>query len=297
MATRTSTSSAKIKVPITGEPRNVFTKMDDHGMYAGMKRVDGESIHNFRHRVYSAKLRPGAANIQGLTDAIGRTLNLGHEAAINITANRPIKLDVTPQKISISGASDLTEIDIVTVDVDGYWNFSNLYAIASGVNAVSGLTASLVKADLSGIAGVTLEEQSSYVTQLNEQVPGLAAYTLGYYQTGRELQGTVIPASIGFNDDLVYETRVSGIPTRAGEWSVTGNRIRSFAVPQGPVRVSYTYNVLESGMTMSLIANGVKVMNLSDPEVQGMMFIGSGIGATGQNLTDELFSVDRAFWE
>ena len=47
---------------------------------------------------------------------------------------------------------------------------------------------------------------------------------------------------------------------------------------------------------MSLVGNGVKVMNLMQSEVQDMLFQNSGIGATARSIVDELRTVDGAFW-
>ena len=292
-------AGAKIVLPITGDDRNILTKMDDHGYYASLERIEGESVTNFKVRLASTYTRPANATIHGLTDAISRELSLGHEELISVTASENIRLDVGPEFITVSGKglAGNSTVDIVDIDVDGFWILPTLGKVVSGLNAISGITAT-VAASKATISAILLEEQSSYVTEYNETVPPTTSFRLGYYQYGKEIDGTVISGTISFTDDIVFATEVSGTPVNEGEWSLdqANNLIRSYSLPTAPVNIIYTHSILNSGMTMSLIGNGVKVMNLMQSEVQSMLFQNSGIGATARGIIDELRVRDGAFW-
>lgn len=285
-----------MKLPVTGTQRNVLTKLDDHGYYASLQRIEGESTTNFRTRIASTFTRPGDAAVRGLTDSIARELSLGHENLISVTTDRDVRLDVKPEMIIVSGAAYST-VDIVDVDVDGYWVTPTLGKVVSGLNAIAGITAT-VDADKATMPAILLEEQSSYVHEFNETVPPATNFRLGLYDDGRVIPGTVLSGTISFTDDITFATQVSGTPLADGQWSVDTNQnsIRVYSLPPAPVQVVYSYNILQSGMTMQLIGNGVKVLNLMQAEVQNMLFQNSGIGATARSIVDELRTVDGAFW-
>jgi hypothetical protein len=294
-----TTAGALIKLPVTGTDRNILTKMDDHGYYASLERIEGESITNFKMRMASSYTRPANAAIRGLTDGIARELNLGHQELISVTASGNVRLDVKPEFIIVSGfnTGGTQTIDIVDVDQDGWWILPTVGKVVSGLNNVSGITASTTAA-MATVPAILLEEQSSYVTEYDEQIPPTTAFRLGYYKYGQTIAGTVLSGTIFFTDDVAFATQVSGIPRAEGEWSLddTTNSIRVFSLPTAPVNIIYTQNILQSGMTMSLVGNGVKVMNLMQSEVQTMLFQNSGIGATARRIVDELRIVDGAFW-
>jgi hypothetical protein len=301
MASRTSytIAGALIKLPITGTGRNILTKMDDHGYYASLSRLDGESIANFKVRMASVYTRPANATINGLTDAIARELNLGHQELISVASSGSLRLDVEPEFIRVSGAGTegLQKVDIVDVDQDGFWILPTIGKVVSGLNDILDITATTTAA-MAELPAILLEQQSSYVTEYDEQVPPTSSFRLGYYKYGQEIAGTVVSGTVYFTDDITFATQISGIPRSAGEWTLdqSTNTIRAFSTPVAPVNIIYTYSILESGMTMSLVGNGVKVMNLMQSEVQSMLFQNSGIGATAKSIIDELRTVDGAFW-
>jgi len=294
-----TTAGALIKLPVTGDDRNVLTKMDDHGYLASLERIEGESLTNFKVRLASVYTRPANSTIRGLTDAISRELNLGHQELISVAASGNVRLDVGPEFISISGGGTggIRKVDIVDVDPDGYWILPTIGRVVSGINATPGITATTT-ATMTSVPAILLEEQSSYVTEYDEQIPPTTAFRLGYYKYGQTIAGTVLSGTVYFTDDVAFATEVSGVPRAAGEWSLddTTNSVRLFSLPTAPVNITYTQNILQSGMTMSLVGNGVKVMNLMQSEVQTMLFQNSGIGATARKIVDELRIVDGAFW-
>jgi len=301
MASKNSytTAGALIKLPITGVNRNILTKMDDHGYYASLSRIDGESITNFKVRMASVYTRPANATTNGLTDAIARELNLGHQELISVASSGSLRLDVLPEFIRVSGAGTGGEqkIDIVDVDADGFWILPTIGKVVSGLNGIRDITATTTNT-VAEFPAILLEQQSSYITEYNEQVPPTNSFRLGYYKYGQEITGTVVSGTVYFTDDVTFATQISGIPSAAGEWTLdqSTNTIRAYSTPTAPVNIIYTYSILESGMTMSLIGNGVKVINLMQPEVQSMLFQNSGIGATAQSIINELRAVDGAFW-
>lgn len=290
-------SSAKIVLPKTPSTRNILTKMDDLGYFASLERLEGESLTNFQHRLKTVYTKMANSSLQGLVDAITRELSLGHENLITVRSDRDLKLDIGPEIISISGASQYDTVDIIDVDIDGYWNFPTIGKVVSGLNNVSGIVASSTS-NFVGLPAALLEEQSSYIEELNEIVPPSTSFRLGYYLNGMMLQGTVLSGSIFFTDDVTFAKQVSGTPMADGEWSVDTNinAITSYSLPPGPVRLVYTYNILTSGRSMNLVGNGAKVINLFHSDVQSMLFLNSGIGATGQDFIDELRNRDRSFW-
>jgi len=294
-----TTAGALIKLPVTGDDRNVLTKMDDHGYLASLERIEGESLTNFKVRLASVYTRPANSTIRGLTDAISRELNLGHQELISVAASGNVRLDVGPEFISISGGGTggIRKVNIVDVDPDGYWILPTIGRVVSGINATPGITATTT-ATMTSVPAILLEEQSSYVTEYDEQIPPTTAFRLGYYKYGQTIAGTVLSGTVYFTDDVAFATEVSGVPRAAGEWSLddTTNSVRLFSLPTAPVNITYTQNILQSGMTMSLVGNGVKVMNLMQSEVQTMLFQNSGIGATARKIVDELRIVDGAFW-
>jgi len=294
-----TTAAAKIKLPISGERRNIFTKIDDHGYFASLERIEGESVTNFKVRMASVYTRPANATIRGLTDGIARELNLGHQELISVASSGSLRLDVGPEFITVSGAGTggKKTVDIVDVDVDGYWVLPTIGKVVSGLNNISGITATTT-ATMAVVPAVLLEEQSSYVTEYDEQIPPVTSFRLGYYKYGQEIAGTVVSGTVFFTDDVTFATEVAGAPAEAGQWSLNQatNTVQAYSLPTAPVNVIYTHSILESGMTMSLIGNGVKVMNLMLSGVQNMLFQNSGIGATAQNIVDELRNVDNAFW-
>ena len=292
-------AGAKIKLPIEGDDRNVFTKMDDHGHMASLERIEGESVTNFKVRLASTYTRPANATMRGLTDGIARELNLGHDELISVTATGNIRLDVSPEFIRVSGVGTYgaQKVDIVDVDVDGYWVLPTVGKVVSGLNNISGVVAT-TSAAMATVPAMLLEEQSSYVTEYDEQIPPTTSFRLGYYKYGQEIAGTVISGTVFFTDDVTFDMEVSGTPRAAGEWSLnqTTNSVQVYSLPTAPVNIIYTHSILESGMTMSLVGNGVKVMNLMLSGVQHMLFQNSGIGATAEDIIGELRTVDGAFW-
>jgi len=301
MASRSSfmQGGALVKLPIEGSARNVQVKLDDHGHMGSLQRIEGESVANFKVRFSSVYTRPANATIQGLTDGIARELNLGHETLISVVASQPMKLDVSPEFITISGDGTygVQVVDIVDVDQDGYWILPTVGKVVSGLNAVSGVVAT-VPAAFATVPAILLEQQSSHVTEYNERIPPTTSFQLGYYQYGQPITGAVVSGTMSFTDTTAYATEMSGVPASEGEWSIDyiTNIVRSYSLPTLPVNVIYTHNILESGMTMSLVGNGVKVMNLMQSEVQDMLFQNSGIGATANGIVEELRVVDGAFW-
>lgn len=292
-------AGAKIKLPITGDDRNILTKMDDHGYFAGLERIEGESVTNFKVRMGSTYTRPANAAQRGLTDGIARELNLGHQELISVTSTGSLRLDVGPEFITVSGDGTYGKktVDIVDVDVDGYWILPTVGKIVSGLNNISGIVAT-TSAAMATVPAMLLEEQSSYVTEYDEQVPPTTSFRLGYYKYGQEIAGTVVSGTITFTDDVAFAAQISGTPAEAGQWSLnqSTNSVQVYSLPTAPVNIIYTHSILESGMTMSLVGNGVKVMNLMLSGVQNMLFQNSGIGATAEGIIDELRTVDGAFW-
>jgi hypothetical protein len=292
-------AGALIKLPIKGDARNVFTKMDDHGFLVSLQRIEGESVANFKVRTASAYTRPAHSAVRGLTDGIARELNLGHQELISVTSAGSLRLDVGPEFIRVSGAGTFgaQTVDIVDVDVDGFWVLPTVGKVVSGLNSISGVAATTTSA-MQEVPAILLEEQSSYVTEYDEQVPPTTSFRLGYYKYGQEIAGTVISGTVHFTDDVSFATQVSGTPRAGGEWSLNQltNSVRVFSLPPTPVNIIYTHSILESGMTMSLVGNGVKVMNLMLSGVQNMLFQNSGIGATAEDIIGELRTVDGAFW-
>ena len=299
MATYSAYQKAGIRIllPKTGVPRNVFAKVDDIGLAGDLRRRDGESITNFRARLYSLYTRPGSAARTGLTDSIAREFDLGHETMMTVIADRSTRLDVGPRDITVVASGINTSVSTIESDVDGYWTYPAVSAVASGLNALPGLTATANSA-YSSQPAVLIEEQSSYVTKYSEIVPTLSVFRLGEVEDSRPLTGTVVPESISFTDDTIFGTRVSATPSAAGEWSVdiTSGRISSYLMPEIQGRVTYTYNLLESGVSMSLIGNGVRVINLSNLDMQHLVVTSSGITITGEGLLTELYRVDGSTW-
>lgn len=292
-------AGALIKLPIIGDDRNIFTKMDDHGYLVSLNRMEGESVTNFKVRMSSAYTRPANATIRGLTDGIARELNLGHQELISVSSSGSLRLDVFNEFIRVSGAATggAQKVDIVNVDADGFWILPTIGKVVSGLNNISGITASTTSA-MQEVPAMLLEEQSSYVTEYDEQIPPTTSFRLGYYKYGQEIAGTVISGTVFFTDDVAFDKQVSGLPGQAGEWSLNQltNSVQVYSLPTAPVNIIYTHSILESGMTMSLVGNGVKVMNLMLSGVQNMLFQSSGIGATAEDIIGELRTVDGAFW-
>lgn len=293
---QTQQAGAHITLPLSGTARNVFSKLDDVGAYASMERHEGESLVNFRARVQQGNIRTPGPTTLGVTDGIATALGLGHQPLLTLTAAADLKVDVIGHTIYVSGAGQYDSVDIVTQDPDGYWMFPDVHAVASGLNDIANLSAS-VAANASGLPAMLLEEQSSYIKVIGEQVPLVQQFTLGE-QDGISLTGRkVITDRVGFTDEVTYAKQVAGQPTREGEWSVTtAGLVTSFHQPTSVTFVGYTYNLLPSGATMNLLGNGVKVFNMADPGLQQLLFTPSGVGGTAKDVLNEVSSWDKNFW-
>lgn len=292
----TQTASAHLTLPISGSERNVLTKLDDIGAYHSMERFEGESVQNFRARVQQRNIRKPDGTLIGVTDGIATALGLGHMPLITLVAAADLKVDVEGHTIMVSGAGQYDEVALVSQDSDGYWQFPDVHAVASGLNDVANLSAS-VAPNASGLPAFLLEEQSSYIRIVGEQTPLVQEFQLGQAE-GINLAGKqIIPEEVTVTDLEVYATRVDTNPTRPGEWNVdSGGTVKSFDQPTDVSFVNYTYNLLPSGSTMSLIGNGVKVFNLASDAIQPLLFTPSGVGETARGILNEVNSWDKNFW-
>ena len=232
----------------------------------------------------------------GVTDGIATSLNLGHATLISLTADIDLRVDVKANKITVSGNSQYNEVFIVDQDIDGYWDFPNVYSVVSGLNDIDNLSAS-VAANASGLPAMLLEEQSSYIKVVGEQVPLVQQFTLGQVDAVDLNNNKVITDLVEFTDNDVYILQVSGVPVRQGEWRVTETgTVTSVTQPTRVGFVNYTYNLLSSGSSMNLLGNGVKVFNMTDLSLQQLMFTASGIGGTAKSVVDEINAWDKNFW-
>lgn len=296
VATNTQRAGAYIVVPRTATARNVFTKLDDLGFQSDMIRQQGESQVNFRAKVHQAQVRRGSASNLGLTDAIATELGLGHATLLTVTVDRDVKLDVTQTQMSVVASGVDHTINLVNYDADGVWVFPEVHEVVAILNTLSGVTASSTAA-MSGLPGMLLEPQSSYVPVDNEQIPNLKLFQLGLAARGEELPGTIVSGTLAFSDQDKFRQLVD-TPSAIGEFSLepTTGRVEVYDPSDDLTFATYSYNLLVSGQSMKLIGNGVKVFNAADIEVQHLMFTLSGIGYTAQEVTYELRKADRAFW-
>ena len=297
MSSSSTKSGFKATLPITGTARSIFSKIDDHGYASDISREDGESIHNFRTRLYRSNALPGSATIVGLTDSINREFGLGQEYLVEVTPNQDFVLNVSTTSISLSGL-EVSNINIINVDIDGYWNLKNMQDVVNDLNLVSGISASLFRPEYSGMPAILLEEQSSIIKEYNESVPYSTQFTLGMWEHGEPVNGKIINNTVHFTDDHVFANEVSGIPNNPGDWSIDLDTkiVRSYLISTDNPRISYERNILTSGQTMLLVGNGAKIVDLSDSNIQSTMFLVSGIGETGKIIVKELQQADKTFW-
>lgn len=292
----TQGAGAHLTLPISGTDRNVLTKLDDVGAYSAMERIEGESLVNFRARIQETNTRRPNATLLGITDGIATALGLGHAPLLNLIASKDLRVTVKGHTVAVSGVGQYDTVDLVSADPDGYWDFPDLYAVASGLNDVSGLSCSVV-ATASGLPAFLLEEQDSYIRVVGETIPQVQQFQLGQIQ-GISLAGVkVVTDQVGFTDEEIFAVQVTGSPQRQGEWSVQEDgTVTSFDVPPTVSFVNYTYSLLPSGSTMSLLGNAVKVFNMADPDFQPLFFTASGIGGTAHGVLDEVRAWDKNFW-
>lgn len=275
--------------------RNVFTKLDDLGLYSNIPRLDGESLTNYQARIQAMNTGAPGSRLSGLTHAIASLLGLGQAALIKITAYEDLKVDVTSANITVSG-TQYRQVPLITLDPDGEWKLPTVTTVVSGLNNISGVIATEYSV-ASGLPAFVLEAQSSYIEVDAEQVLKYKTFQLGQQQNINLTNAQVITDRVEFTDLETYRVQVSGTPQKQGEWSVSQTgQVNVFEPPEDFTFVNYTYNLLPSGQSMDLIGNGVKILNTADPEIQELMFYASGIGYTGQQITDEILNVDKTFW-
>jgi hypothetical protein len=281
----------------SGVTRNVSSRLDHHGLMVSMIRNEGESSTNFKSRVASRYTQRPGPHIMGLTDAINSTLGLGQDTMITVVADHDVYLNVNVASIYISGNTE-TIIQTITKDNTGYWGLTTISGVAASLNTIAGITATIPNSNFDTMPALLLEEQSSYIDRWDDTAPQSDSFRLAINETGKELTGKVVEDSLSFTDDITFATKVTGIPQAAGEWSVNTdtNLVMLYAISQDSVRISYKYNVLSSGLTMNLVGNGARIINLSDPNIQSLIMYGSGIGVTGQEMITELRAVDRSYW-
>ena len=281
-----------------GDSRNVFTKLDDVGAYSSMERFDGESLVNFRARIQQQNVRRPGPTTQGVQDAIGVALGLSQEPMIQLTAATDLRVDVDDVSVQVSGTSQHDVVNLVTRDPDGYWVFPDIHAVSSGLNDISGLT-STVYASVSGLPGMLLERQSSYIRVIGEPTGRVQQFTLGFIEGVSLTNRVVITNQVEFTDTSTYALQISGgaDAVRPGEWTVTGSGlVTSVDAPTEQSFVNYTYNILPSGQQMDLIGNGAKVFNMADDAVQPFLFYSSGIGCEAQDILRDINAFDQGFW-
>lgn len=282
----------------TPTPRNVVTKLDDLGLYSDLVRRDGESTTNFRSRLLQAQTLKGGTDARRLTDAICAELGLGQTYLMLVQATLPdVELEVTEAlvRVMLSGVIQ-REVELISSDVDGYWTFLTVSGVVSGLQGTSGILVGAVSG-YENLPAFLIEPQSSRIEVVNEQVPRIQSFDLGILGTGDRVSGPVYTDRVSFNDAQTYQSQVTGVPLGEGQWSVDiSGRVRTYTVPTDIVLATYQYSILGSGMTMGLVANGARILNLASEEVQDKLFTVSGIGATARDFLFEIRSVDRNFW-
>jgi hypothetical protein len=279
-------------------PRNVVTKLDDLGLYANLVRLEGESLTNFRSRVLYAQSSPGSASTQGLIDAICNELELGQDFLIQITStddSARIKITETQCIVYLNNTIQKT-VDLIPLNPDGIWNLISVDNLVSELTDISGIIP-VVVSGMGNLPACLLEPQDTVVNITNEQVPRIQSYTLGIQGFGEPPLGPVLINSVTFNDPISYQTQVSGTPSAAGEWSVnTSGRVNLVTTPQDLTLATYSFSLLGSGQTTSLIGNGGRIFNLASEEIQSKLFTYSGITGEAKDILYEIRSVDRNFW-
>lgn len=287
-----------IVLPRSGVARNIFTPMDNIGLMLGTPRFEGESLSNFRNRLYSSQTKKGDASVKGLTNAINRDLNLGQENIVRVTANQSFKLDVNPVSIHISGVGQNVTIPLIKLDADGGWIFESFSGLNHELNLVSGISSSILLSGVDLTPACLLEEQSSYKYVFNEPIPNSQLFYLGILSNGAPIQGSIISGLISFNDTNTFKVQVSDNPINMGEWSLDTSRniIRVATTSRIPLRASYTYNTLTSGRSIDLYGSGAKVLNLMHTDVQKLVVSLSGINYTGSDIITELINKAKIFW-
>lgn len=290
--------SSYILAPKTSVSRNVITKLDDLGLYANTVRRDGESTTNFRSRLLRIQTLRGSADRDGLIDSICNELGLGQTYLILATATlNEVELEVSETNISVSFSGILQrQVNLINPDIDGFWIPASISGIVSGLQNVSGLTVQWVSG-YDQLPGFLLEPQTSVIPIFNEHIPLVQSYTLGVLSRGDIPPGPVLIDSVSFNDTETYKTQVTGILRVEGEWSVdSSGRVNVYSNPTDITLVSYSYNLLGSGLTMGLVGNGARLFNLASEDVQELLFTISGTGEQAHDFLYDIRSADRNFW-
>jgi hypothetical protein len=277
-------------------PRNVFTKLDELGMYFNMDREIGETLVNFKHRLHRAQSNIPGGNITGTTTGINQVMDLGQFYALNLNFSADFDIEIEDINIKISGNGYNQTISTVVLDPDGYWiprTFQDMY---NDLAIISGITPTLFN-NISGLPALLLEQQSSHRLINSEPAPVAQVFQLGQVFDIDFTKYKLVSGMLEFANVQSFDKLVSGIPQNPGEYSADPyGLIRVFEMPRGLNSATYVYNVAVSGSSMRLVANGAKAINLSNPEVQDYLFYVSGIGLTGEIVTNEILKADRMFW-
>ena len=290
-------SSAVIGLPKTATIRNVFTYIDNFGLYSNIRRREGESTINFRERLYSVYTRRANTTVIGLTDAIAREFDLGQEILINIKAVNDATVEIKATKIEVTVPGGTGEVKLIDAGQDGYWEFPTVAEVCESLNGF-GLQAVIVGSGINQYPAAIFEEQKSKVTVFNEPIPNVGSFYLGAYQNGVPVGYPVVSGSVSFNDTTSFNKLVSGTPQAPGEWSInySNGLIRVNSISQQPLRATYTYNRLSPGYTMNVHGNNGKVLNLMNKDVQNIVLSLSGLSRAGESIISEIRNIDRTIW-
>lgn len=294
---KSQSSTAWVADPKAATTQNVAIPLDALGLAYDMDRETGESATQYRARIVQGLHNRGDASVAGFTRGICNELGLGQAALMTVTADRTVEIRVETTRVTAVGSGIDFNLVLFAPDPEGIWQYPSLATLASGLNDLPGITA-VVEPTLSGLPALLLDPGTTRVTVHGEPISQVQAFPLGYWQPGDPNPGQVDASGLAFTDTTTFRTQVTGTPRAPGEWSydATLNRVQVHDVPPYRSYVSYTYDTLVSGATVTFAGHGARVVPLVDSGVQALLFPRSGSGEETRAFLREIHAIDRANW-
>lgn len=251
-------------------PVNSTSYVDIAALYLGLQRLEGEDAIAFRERMFRASSARRDHSLQGAINEINLDLGLNVRPGILISYAGSGQLLVTSDIRGVrlyDGVGLDTAVPIVIADTDDVWVWRMLSDVATDLDALSDITATLLIEDG---PSVQLVRQSNLQTVLNEE--------LSHQNT--QLQHTnILTDTYRFNKPL------------NGPVVTTTGRV---TLPAPPSDLTLSYQFLTTPYEL-VCAEGA-LIGLQDRDVSPAFLNGTHVIHQIREAIQDVMRADRSYW-
>ena len=287
--------------------KNIFNSLDEHGVFLGLKRLNGEKNEDYKQRLLEVGVKKANSSYGGLINGMNRELGLGYYDAITVTISTPVTAGYVPaiviDQATIKLYKDFYSLtidkEIEVYDKNKTNSASKLSDVVTAINASTHFSATLIDASKQDEDSITLLHQDSNIEVPSETAPIANTF---YLKNPNVINGT-----ISFSEISTFHTKVATTDLSImnnGEYNInyeTG-QVTVKTTPSGSGVLSYKY----MDIPFSMVASPVVLKNTNDPVFKTRLFDQS-IAADGTqtselptseyvSIVEEVMSARGLYW-